>query len=505
MSRHPEISVEPLISMSEQKYEKLLRDAEERSGWDLVDLLSFYCFRLPQPDDDPHGLLADILRAPEVEIAYYDPIPVQTTCQDLGSPTPDFTANQTYHDPAPLGTDLDYAKASYGADVTDGASSSTWCAVLETWSAGATGIGYDLGHEEWSSPVNATPEGTPDNTKSHAAGVGGVLAACDDNNVGVVGYLADETVRFYDIVAIGTVSTYVRVLDELIAGEICNGSFGYYADPMPDGQECPCNPGQNGQVPPEYAPAVKAAIQNCVADGIHCFTGAANGCVNLDDPVFGTTFRNSTDSGSNIVGAIQAALPHDASCYTGYGERVDLNAYGNGVYSCGYGSAFSGTGSAEWYASGFNGTSSASPIVGGCAGVVNNVYRHLNSGANVPPLTMRTYLTAYGTPPNSQPGNIGVMPNLRGILAPELNSAIPTGWYSYVVPRTTSDGTFSSMPLPANLLPAPSTTYWNTAYENTASIGTATECFNESISGRRSSILSVLTTILRARGNSSEM
>jgi hypothetical protein len=201
--------------------------------------------------------------------------------------------------------------------------------------------------------------------------------------------------------------------------------------------------------------------------------GTGNGCTNLDDATFGTTFRNSTDTGSNYIGGLQSAVPHDYICYTGFGERVDLCGWSENVYSCGYGSAFSGTGSAEWYASGFNGTSSASPIVAGCAGVVNNVYRDLHAGANIAPLDMRYYLNDYGTVPNSQPGNIGVMPNLRGVLAPELNPKWPTGWDGYAVPRNTNDATGSYAPLPTNLNSTPSNTYWNAAVENTAPIGTA--------------------------------
>ena len=285
---------------------------------DLVDLFSFTRFRLPRPDEDPKGLLAEVLAASEVELAYYEGIPQDALCQDWGQVTPDYIPDQQYHDPAPLGTDLDYAQSAFGANLVDG---------IETTRTAIFERGMQTTHEEVTSAVVAT-EGTPDADNDHGTSVMGILGGCDDNGVGVLGYLADQQMVLYQRNSdeYGSVADiYDLAASQLDAGELCNSSWAYYADPMPPGQECPCNPGQNGLVPCEYNPDVKAAIQAAVAAGIYHFIGAGNGCVDLDDPVFGDIFQYSTDSGSNIVGGSQSAVVgngHHAMCYTGFGSRV---------------------------------------------------------------------------------------------------------------------------------------------------------------------------------------
>ncbi|MBL0061327.1 MAG: S8 family serine peptidase [bacterium] len=249
-------------------------------------------------------------------------------------------------------------------------------------------------------------------------------------------------------------------------------------DPLPPGQSCPCNPSQNGLVNPEYDAAVKVAIEAGVADGIHYFLAAGNGCVNLDHATFGTTFRNSTDTGSNYVSAINSTGDHDASCFTNWGERCDLNAWGDGSFTLGYGNdgdpGFTPTSANEWYTSSFSGTSNASPTVAGCAGVVHNIYRNYY-GTTISTSLMRSYLNDFGTAPgNVTPGNIGVMPNLQGILAPDMNPDQRTGWSSPMVPRTTNDATGDDCILSSTLNPAPSTTYWNASIENDRPLGWAT-------------------------------
>lgn len=472
LARHPEIRVEVIItSQTEEEYAAMIRRNEEMSGWDLVDLFSFYNFRLLAPAADPKALLADILKAPEVEIAYYESISLPATCTDLGSVTPDYRAQQTYHDPAPLGVNLDYANAQFGLEVCDGVTS-TETGVIET--GGSNRAGFETDHEDFTTVINATPERTFDTTRFHGTAVAGIVGACDENSVGVVGFTADHGLRWYDINSLAShADVYNRANSQLLAGEYTTNSWGYFSDPMPPGQTCTCNPGQNGMVPPEYVPSVKAAIQNGVAGGIFYFLSAGNGCTNLDHSTYGTTFRWSTDTGSMYVGAVEPNATHNASCFTNFGERVTLNAWGDGIVTTGYGDLRTGMGRHEYYAGSFGGTSGAGPIVAGCAGVMNNVYRSINSGANIAPSTMRSWLDDRGTAPGTTPGNIGMQPNLFGIMAPELNPDIRTGWYSYIVPRNTNDATGSAADLPATLNSNPSNTYWNSSIENTSYFATA--------------------------------
>ena len=467
LARHHEIEARVIISnKSEGQYEENLQKLEQQSGWDLVDLFSFCRFQLPEPAANPKALLADILNAPEVETAYYEPIPLDATCTDLGAVTPNFIPNQTYHDPAPLGTDLDYAQSAFGADLVDGMSG-TWVGIFET--------GMQTTHEDFTQAVVRT-SGTP-GYSDHGTAVTGIVGGCDDNGVGVLGYLADETMNLYQ----RNSGSYPSVEDiynfangQLLPGEVTTNSWQYFSDPMPPGQTCPCNSGQNGCVTIEYNAALKAEIEAGVAAGINYFISAGNGCVNLDDATFGSTFRYSTDTGSNYVGAVKSTLPHDSSCYTNWGERVDLCAWGNGIYSTGYGYAFSGTGPDEYYDNDFGGTSGAGPIVAGCAGVLNNIYRNVNGGDNIWTSDMRSWLQIGGTEAGTFPGvDDPEMPNLFGITAPDLQPFQPGGWTDRVVPRNSDNASWSSAELPTNLLSDPDTSYLNSAIVNLSHFGAA--------------------------------
>ncbi len=460
LKQHPEIRLEAtILSEPEERYQARTAGLERKSGVDLVDLFSFVRFRLPHPDADPKGLLAEVLAAPEVELAYYEGIPVLGTCYDWGQVTPDYTAYQGYHDPAPEGTDLDYARTAFDADVVDG-TAGRWTGIME--------YSMRITHENVTDAVFPLG-GTPATEIEHGTAVMGVLGGCDDNNVGVLGYLADQRMMLYqlDHPSYGSIAeVYNEANYDLLAGEVSNSSWGYISDPMPPGQECPCHSWENGAVPIEYDPAVKAAVQAGVAEGIHYFIIAHNGCTDLDDPVFGDIFQYSTDTGSNYVGGADNSVVgegHDALCYTSFGSRVDHYAWGDYVRTSGYGDLWSGNGPNEYYTSDFEGTSAACPIVAGCGGVMNNIWRDQNGGASLAPTTLRSWLGTYATP-NNDAGSvpIGEMPNLRGILAPNLAPYQAPGWDADLVPSNTS----GDHTIPANLSPYPALTYLQWAWAN---------------------------------------
>ena len=468
LQSHPEVSLRLYMQQtSEVEYQERTARVEAKSGLDLVDLFSFHVFKLAEPAADPRGLLADILLAPEVEIAYYESIPFDATCTDIDQTTPNYVSGQTYHDAAPLGTDYDFAQALFGADIVDGSGTGTYTGIFET--------GMQITHEDVTLADVGTL-GTPGVSNNHGTAVMGVIGACDDNGVGMVGYLADQRMRLFqrNSASYGSVAEiYDEANSDLIAGELTNSSWGYYSDPMPAGQSCPDNPEQNGTVPVEYDPGIKSAIQAGVADGIHYIIAAHNGCTDLDDAVFGNTFDWSTDTGSIIVGACESVVTgvgHNAISWTSFGSRLTSFCWGEDIYSTGYGSLFSGWGDRdEWYTNSFGGTSGASPIVTGCGGVLNNIWRSEHTGDNITPATLRDMLQINGTPNTDASVNIGIMPDLFGILAPDLEPRLLGGWDAEIVPNNTS----GDHTIPANLLPQPATTYLGWAYWNSSHFATA--------------------------------
>lgn len=473
LARHPEIRADVIIkSETEEEHLARLARVEAQSGKDLVDMFSFYCFHLPVAASDPKALLADILGAPEVETAYYEPIPKDMTCTDIGNNTPNYFASQNHFDAAPLGVDLLYIRSTYVDDVVHG-EPGTWVGIFER--------GVDEGHEDYTS-IDIITGGAGDSDNDHGCAVSGIVGACRDNdgaaiNAGMIGFAADHTIKVFQRNSPNYASTadvYNFANTQLLPGEVTTSSWGPSCSPCPAGQACPCNPGQNGSVCCEYTPSVKAEIDAGTADGIIYCLSAGNGCVDLDDPIFGSTFDFAT--GSIYCAAINSTGDHDASCFTTFGSRCTSNAWGDGVYSLGYGDLFVGAGTdEEWYTDTFGGTSAAGPIVAGCAAVLNNLYRDLNPGSNFSPTTMRALLDNNGTPPgNVTPGPIGVFPNLRGIVLPDLNADQRSGWTNVIVPRNTDDASGASAVLPANLNSAPSNTYWNASIENSSYFQTAT-------------------------------
>jgi hypothetical protein len=121
------------------------------------------------------------------------------------------------------------------------------------------------------------------------------------------------------------------------------------------------------------------------------------------------------DSGAIIVGASNTMLV--PACFTNFGPRVNVHAWGGSIGSTGFGTDASlranGPDPDQWYTRTFSGTSGASPIVVGAAALVQGT-RMAHGLAPLSSIGMRSLLAATGSPqfPGSTP-NIGPMPDLR--------------------------------------------------------------------------------------------
>jgi hypothetical protein len=105
--------------------------------------------------------------------------------------------------------------------------------------------------------------------------------------------------------------------------------------------------------------------------------------------------------------------------YSNYGATLDLQGWGERVYTCGYGDRYSAEGINAYYTTDFGGTSSASPIVAGACVLVQSVCQEV-LGAPLPPATVKSLLRATGSAqlsgqyPASQ--NIGPRPSALAAL-----------------------------------------------------------------------------------------
>jgi len=184
---------------------------------------------------------------------------------------------------------------------------------------------------------------------------------------------------------------------------------------------------QKSYRPAEIDDADFDAIRLAVANGIIVVEAAGNGNYDLDawtdssgDFRLNRTHADFQDSGAIMVGACVSAVvngTHERWGSSNYGSRIDCYGYGENVVTTGYGD-LAGTTDNDTYTEDFGGTSGASPMIVGCALILQGKYK-ATTGTILSPMQVRVILSdpATGTPQGTTvAGNINVMPNLRAIL-----------------------------------------------------------------------------------------
>ena len=99
---------------------------------------------------------------------------------------------------------------------------------------------------------------------------------------------------------------------------------------------------------------------------------AGNGTVNLGDTAYQDRFnRDTRDSGAILVGA-GTSDTREPMCLSNYGERLDLQGWGDSIVTTGYGD-LDGANPNEYYTAEFGGTSGAAAIVAGAVASLQGV------------------------------------------------------------------------------------------------------------------------------------
>lgn len=384
---------------------------EARSGKRLHDLNLF--FRIELTDKELMAQTCDRLNAFDiVEIAYptgtvEDPTapPIAPFVNPAFAPqpppllgSPDFSGSQNYREAAPTGVDADYGQWFSGSR-----GEGVLIADVET---GWTDDHEDIAHASLNNFVGLTPAPYP---WDHGTAVLGELVG-ENNGMGVHGIVpeADVVMSSHLGNSANIPTAIANAVNAASAGDVVVLEVQCYGTPP-------------GPFPCEYDPGSFATIQTATANGIHVFAAAGNGSNNLDSSAYGGAFdRNVRDSGAVMVGASDGVNLVPA-WFTNYGSRLDVHGWGQNVTTAGYGDLYFGSGVTQEYTAAFSGTSSATPIATGAGMMVLGVYRETFE-TEIAPLTLRSLLTATGTPQTS--GNyIGTRPDVRAALD---NLAVPT-------------------------------------------------------------------------------
>jgi len=343
------------------------------------------------------GELARRLQShPLVEYAFVRPIGTPPP-GDISPETGDYTDCQGYLGSDP-GIDADFA-----AEV------------------GATGshlrlsdceYGWDQDHEDLMDrdlrlePGQTVPGWVEDyGYDDHGTAVIGQTSAVD-NGYGVTGAVPDaatytwpeysveeESRRLTAIVgAIDESDAGDVVLLEMQVGVICGACYG----------------------PAELDPDVWTVVRAGVDAGVVVVGAAGNGAQDLDDDWYADNYGTWGDSGAIIVGAGTADTRHATLYFSTFGERVDLQGWGERVCSTGYGDfRLLGGDPHQAYTSDFAGTSSASPIVASAAVAVQD-YVVAHRGTPLSPEDLRALLVDTGIPGTGDP--IGAFPDVRAAI-----------------------------------------------------------------------------------------
>ncbi len=367
-----------------------------------------------------------------VEIAYAEPV---TSLPQMNVITPDFTPNQGYFLPAPNGLDVNFAQTVAGGDGLN-------VSVIDIEYA------FNANHEDLPAVFYNEGEFFLGFGTDHGTAVLGVIAALD-NGIGITGIAPEAAIGFRSQTRNQQVAAALTdAAAQLNAGDIILIEAQRRTGSIEAGTNCSCAGNQCHLVAHEFSPAVFDATVAAVQAGIIVVSTAGNGSVNFDDPGFERIFDKSfRDSGAIMVGAGRSAS-RVPQCYSNYGSRIDVHAWGDSVYTLGYGNVFSESNTEDRsYTQSFGGTSAAGALIAGVSASIQGV-AIANGLDTLDSFEMRTLLASTGTPQENLSDNqIGPMPNMRAAINNLLSNSTPS-------PTPTPSATPSTSPTPT-ITPTP--------------------------------------------------
>lgn len=386
-------------SVDENTLARLRTNARERLGRHVADPNLQFDFVLPE------GVTAELAIDTFNRLACVELADAAQVCAPPPTP-PDFQPNQKYMRHAPTGVS---AETAWG--FTGGTGTGVRVCDIE--------YSFNASHADLP-PVTLLGATVVDpfNSPQHGTAVIGAIAAVP-NGFGITGMAHGVSVYF---AGANTVNGYH--IDAAITAAVAAFSPG---DVILIEQQA-FGPG-NVLVPAEWDVTVYNAIQLAVGNGIVVIEAGANGNQDLDSAVFSTgnnghwPFLPQNDSGAILVGGgaspIGTSVDRSRLTFSDYGSTIDLQGWGELVYTTGFGSIYSAEGVNQYYTNTFNGTSSATPMIASACAIVQAVHK-ARTGLAIAPLQLRNLLRATGSMqqaglnPLSQ--NIGPRPDIAAAI-----------------------------------------------------------------------------------------
>lgn len=399
-------SARPEFSLDKATLLRWRREGEARTDVPLADLGAYFRLTLaPQSTVADAARIADLLnRSLAVEIAFLEGKP--EVAGDISPGTPDFEPTQDYLKPAPGGVDA-YAAWGYAGGRAEGV---TICDIE---------FGWQTDHEDLSQMVGGIIGGDAGPDDHGTAVMGEMLADSSVSGIsgigyGVTGIAHRATGRGVSVSSRSTADALLLAAANLSVGDLILIELHQPGPNSPSPLQ-----GQLGFVPMEWTPSVFDAIQTVTANGIVVCEAAGNGGENLNASVYGGWFDTTLQhSGAIMCGA--GAPPSgvygpDRSrlSFSNYGMRVDLQGYGSGVVTTGYGGLFDPGDPRQLYTAMFSGTSSASPIVTASVACIQGRFKSVSGGYTKTAKEIRDLLYATGSPQTGTTSqHIGPRPDL---------------------------------------------------------------------------------------------
>ncbi len=390
-------TVAPFFKQDKRTLESLRSMASAKAATELADLTRYYDIEVDASlaNSEKVAMINELNALDIVEIAYFPAIPKlpvekMTSTTAKASSAPNWQNSQFYLSPAPAGVDAYYAwenPGGKGQNIKVIDIEGNWVEHHEDLRGGATSFhiaGAKINDPTW---------------YMHGTAVLGEIAS-DSNGSGMTGIAYQVNLGTVSVGSMSIGNAINTAVSNCIAGDVILLELQIGG------------PNGGNYVPVEYEQATFDAILQGSALGRIIVEAGANGGQNLDDAgwygnLFNPSFRFS---GAIMVGAANPS--HFPEGFSSYGQRVDVHAYGEQVYTLAYGDLF-GSDTTNYYTAGFSGTSSASPIIVGACAVLQGIHK-ATYGTVIDHTEMRSLLRTYSTPQVPSARNIGPMPNLRG-------------------------------------------------------------------------------------------